>query len=71
MSVPKIENTYYSHCGRKSKCKVQAPLRNSWSDLGQKAISSQHFCQTSAKQSVRRFYHEWVVSFSEFLRDGK
>ena len=35
VSVPKIENTYYSYCGHKSKCKAQAPP---WSDLEQKAI---------------------------------
>ena len=36
VSVPKIENTYYSHSvytqGHKSKRKVQTPVRNSWSD---------------------------------------
>ena len=42
VSVPKIENTYYYHYGYKSKRKVQTPVRNSWSDFGKKASSSQH-----------------------------
>ena len=41
MPVPKIENTFYSHCVHKFKGKVQTPVKNSWSDLGIKAGSSQ------------------------------
>ena len=55
MPVPKIENTFYSHCVHKSKGKVQTPVKNSWSDLGIKAGSSQRgFHSTSSRTAFRK-----------------
>ena len=49
VSVPKIENNYYSHYDHNSKNKVQTAVRNSWSDFGKKTSSSQHGFQHLAE----------------------
>ena len=53
VSVPKIENTYYSHCvymlGHKSKRKVQTAVRSSWSDLGKKSKFKSMRVSTSSR----------------------